>query len=430
MYALLLAVIYLAFVSLGLPDSLLGAAWPSMYPQLGVPVGAMGVITMVISGCTVVSSLLSNRLIRAFGTRGVVIGSVFLTAVALLGFSLADMFWLLVLLAVPYGLGAGCIDAALNNYAAIHLSARHMSWLHCFWGVGTIVGPFAMGWALTHGGWHLGYRIVAALQLAIGVFLVLTRHVWKSETAGRTEDEKNTAGLMSAARVPGVPAVAALQLAIGVFLVLTRHVWKSETAGRTEDEKNTAGLMSAARVPGVPAVILGFLGYCSLEVTAASWASTYFVTVAGIAESQAADFASLFYIGITAGRFLAGIVATGQGDRKMIRIGLTVVGVGLVLLAVSSVLTGLAAVAFVIVGLGCAPVYPSIMHHTPEAFGARNSASVIGLMMALGYVGTTFVPPLFGLLGQTVGFWVMPWFLGAFAALTAVALHRAYATPR
>lgn len=383
MYALLLAVIYLAFVSLGLPDSLLGAAWPSMYPQLGVPVGAMGVITMVISGCTVVSSLLSNRLIRAFGTRGVVIGSVFLTAVALLGFSLADMFWLLVLLAVPYGLGAGCIDAALNNYAAIHLSARHMSWLHCFWGVGTIVGPFAMGWALTHGGWHLGYRIVAALQLAIGV-----------------------------------------------FLVLTRHVWKSETAGRTEDEKNTAGLMSAARVPGVPAVILGFLGYCALEVTAASWASTYFVTVAGIAESQAADFASLFYIGITAGRFLAGIVATGQGDRKMIRIGLTVVGVGLVLLAVSSVLTGLAAVAFVIVGLGCAPVYPSIMHHTPEAFGARNSASVIGLMMALGYVGTTFVPPLFGLLGQTVGFWVMPWFLGAFAALTAVALHRADATPR
>lgn len=383
MYALLLAVIYLAFVSLGLPDSLLGAAWPSMYPQLGVPVGAMGVITMVISGCTVVSSLLSNRLIRAFGTRGVVIGSVFLTAVALLGFSLADTFWLLVLLAVPYGLGAGCIDAALNNYAAIHLSARHMSWLHCFWGVGTIVGPFAMGWALTHGGWHLGYRIVAALQLAIGV-----------------------------------------------FLVLTRHVWKSETAGRTEDEKNTAGLMSAARVPGVPAAILGFLGYCALEVTAASWASTYFVTVAGIAESQAADFASLFYIGITAGRFLAGIVATGQGDRKMIRIGLTVVGVGLVLLAVSSVLTGLAAVAFVIVGLGCAPVYPSIMHHTPEAFGARNSASVIGLMMALGYVGTTFVPPLFGLLGQTVGFWVMPWFLGAFAALTAVALHRAYATPR
>ena len=383
MYALLLAVIYLAFVSLGLPDSLLGAAWPSMYPQLGVPVGAMGVITMVISGCTVVSSLLSNRLIRAFGTRGVVIGSVFLTAVALLGFSLADMFWLLVLLAVPYGLGAGCIDAALNNYAAIHLSARHMSWLHCFWGVGTIVGPFAMGWALTHGGWHLGYRIVAALQLAIGV-----------------------------------------------FLVLTRHVWKSETAGRTEDEKNTAGLMSAARVPGVPAAILGFLGYCALEVTAASWASTYFVTVAGIAESQAADFASLFYIGITAGRFLAGIVATGQGDRKMIRIGLTVVGVGLVLLAVSSVLTGLAAVAFVIVGLGCAPVYPSIMHHTPEAFGARNSASVIGLMMALGYVGTTFVPPLFGLLGQTVGFWVMPWFLGAFAALTAVALHRADATPR
>lgn len=383
MYALLLAVIYLAFVSLGLPDSLLGAAWPSMYPQLGVPVGAMGVITMVISGCTVVSSLLSNRLIRAFGTRGVVIGSVFLTAVALLGFSLADTFWLLVLLAVPYGLGAGCIDAALNNYAAIHLSARHMSWLHCFWGVGTIVGPFAMGWALTHGGWHLGYRIVAALQLAIGV-----------------------------------------------FLVLTRHVWKSETAGRTEDEKNTAGLMSAARVPGVPAAILGFLGYCALEVTAASWASTYFVTVAGIAESQAADFASLFYIGITAGRFLAGIVATGQGDRKMIRIGLTVVGVGLVLLAVSSVLTGLAAVAFVIVGLGCAPVYPSIMHHTPEAFGARNSASVIGLMMALGYVGTTFVPPLFGLLGQTVGFWVMPWFLGAFAALTAVSLHRAYATPR
>lgn len=381
MYALLLTVIYLAFVSLGLPDSLLGAAWPSMYPQLGVPVGAMGLITMVISGCTVVSSLLSNRLIRALGTRGVVIGSVFLTAIALLGFSLAGTFWLLVLLAVPYGLGAGCIDAALNNYAAIHLSARHMSWLHCFWGVGTIVGPFAMGWALTHGGWHIGYRIVAVLQLAIGVFLVLTRRVWKSEAAGTSD----------------------------------------------EDEKNTAGLMTAAHVPGVPAVVLGFLGYCALETTTASWASTYFVTVAGIAASDAADFASLFYIGITAGRFLSGFVATRLGDRRMIGIGLAGVGVGFVLLAISSALTWLAVPAFVIVGLGCAPVYPSIMHHTPEAFGAQNSAAVIGLMMALGYVGTTFVPPLFGLLGQAVGFWIMPWFLGAFVALTAVSLHRAYA---
>lgn len=257
MYTLLLVLIYIAFISLGLPDSLLGSGWPVMHGDLQVPVSYMGIVTMIISAGTVVSSLCSYRLTKKLGTPVVTVGSVFLTAAALLGFSFANQFWMLLVLAVPYGLGAGAIDAALNNYVALHYTSRHMSWLHCFWGVGTIVSPFVMSWSLTTASWHTGYRTIGLIQLGIAVLLLLTLGVWKVNPP------------------------------------------KEDTSAQAK------GLISALKIRGVPALLLGFLSYCAAEATTMGWASTYLVESRGIDPERAAQFASLFFIGITGGGFWA-----------------------------------------------------------------------------------------------------------------------------
>ncbi len=369
MYSLLLALIYIAFISLGLPDSLLGSGWPVMHSELGVPISFMGIVSMVISGGTIVSSLLSDRLTRKLGTRVVTVASVFLTVIALFGFSFSDRFWMLIVFAVPYGLGAGAIDAALNNYVALHYKAKHMSWLHCFWGVGTIVSPFIMGYALGNLTWNDGYRIVGFVQLAIALLLLATLPVWK------------------------VNATA------------------------SDDAMKSVGLVGALKIKGVPFLLIGFFAYCAAEATAMQWASTYFVEVKGISADRAATFASLFYIGITAGRFISGFVTDKLGDRKMIIIGTAVLicGIAVLFLPIQSYIV--AVVAFVVIGLGCAPIYPCIIHSTPNNFGADNSGAIIGIQMASAYVGTTFVPPLFGLIGNALGFEIMPLFLLFFAVL-------------
>lgn len=369
MYGLLLALIYLAFISLGLPDSLLGSGWPVMRLQLDVPVSYMGIVSMVISGGTIVSSLLSDFLTRKLSTRIVTVGSVFLTVIALFGFSFSDRFWMLIVFAVPYGLGAGAIDAALNNYVALHYKAKHMSWLHCFWGVGTIVSPFIMGYALTHSSWQNGYRIVGFIQLGIAVLLLATLPVWKVNKDGEMQRQKSV------------------------------------------------GLAGALKIKGVPFLLLGFFAYCAAESTAMQWASTYFVEVKGISSEQAANFASLFYIGITAGRFISGFVTDKLGDRKMIIIGTCVLSCGIasLLIPVNSYIV--AVVGFIVIGLGCAPIYPCIIHSTPNNFGAENSGAIIGIQMASAYVGTTFIPPLFGLLGKLINFNIMPVFLFVFVVL-------------
>ena len=382
MYSLLLALIYLAFISLGLPDSLLGAGWPVMHVDLGVSVSYMGIVTMVISGGTIVSSLLSDRLTRKFGTRIVTVVSVFLTAAALFGFSFSDRFWMLILFAVPYGLGAGAIDAALNNYIALHYSARHMSWLHCFWGVGTIVSPFIMSYALTNSVWNEGCRIVGYIQLGIAALLLVTLPVWKVNK------------------------------------------------GKEAEEQKSIGLTGALKIKGVPFILVGFFAYCAAEATAMQWASTYFVEVKHISEEQAASFASLFYIGITAGRFLSGFVSGKAGDRRMIVVGACVLTCGLILLFIPSDDYALAIAAFVIIGLGCAPIYPSIIHSTPGNFGAENSGAIIGIQMASAYVGSTFVPPLFGLLGKKLGFEIMPIYLLVFVALMIVMTECCFRTAK
>lgn len=369
MYSFLLALIYLAFISLGLPDSLLGAGWPVMHRELGVPVSFMGIVSMIISGGTIVSSLLSDKMTRRFGTRIVTVASVFLTVIALFGFSFSNRFWLLLVFAVPYGLGAGAIDAALNNYIALHYKAKHMSWLHCFWGVGTIVSPFIMSHALTNGTWNSGYRIVGSIQLAIAVLLLVTLPVWK---INRTE---------------------------------------------AEETGKTVGLRDALKIRGVPFLLLGFFAYCAAEATAMHWASTYFVEAKEIPAERAAGFAALFYIGITAGRFISGFITDKLGDRGMIRLGTGVLACGIVALLIPGESYVVAFVSFLVIGLGCAPIYPCIIHSTPYNFGAENSGAIIGIQMASAYVGSTFIPPLFGLLGNAVSFSILPVYLLIFFAL-------------
>ena len=369
MYSLLLALIYLAFISLGLPDSLLGSGWPVMHAELAVPVSSMGVVSMVISGGTIVSSLMSDRLTRKLGTGGVTVVSVFLTVLALLGFSFSNKFWMLIAFAVPYGLGAGAIDAALNNYVALHYKARHMSWLHCFWGVGTIVSPFVMSWALTYRTWNDGYRTVALVQLAIAVLLLVTLPVWKV----------------------------------------------NKTAAETKQQ--SVGVRGALKIKGVPYILTGFFAYCAAEATAMQWASTYFAEVKGLPAERAAGLAALFYIGITAGRFVSGFVTDRLGDRNMIRLGTGVLICGIGALALPTASYTAAIAAFLVIGFGCAPIYPCIIHSTPANFGAENSGAIIGIQMAGAYVGSTFVPPLFGLLGNALGFSIMPVYLLCFVVL-------------
>ncbi len=383
MYSLLLALIYLAFISLGLPDSLLGAGWPTMYGELGVPVSYMGIVSMVISGGTIISSLMSDRLTRKFGARVVTVVSVFLTAGALFGFSFSDRFWMLILFSVPYGLGAGAIDAALNNYIALHYSARHMSWLHCFWGVGAIVSPFIMSYALTSSTWNDGCRIVGYIQLGIAALLLVTLPVWKINS-------KKTDAV----------------------------------------EQKNIGLLGALKIKGVPFILIGFFAYCAAEATAMQWASTYFVEVKHISEAQAAQFASLFYIGITAGRFLSGFVSAKIGDRRMIIIGASVLTLGIILLVIPVTAAELSLAGFVIIGLGCAPIYPSIIHSTPANFGAENSGAIIGIQMACAYVGSTFMPPLFGLIGSATDFAILPLYLIVFVVLMLVMTELTFRTAR
>lgn len=368
MYSLLLAVIYLAFISLGLPDSLLGSGWPAMQQVFGVPLASVGIVSMIISGGTILSSLFSERMVKRFGTGKVTAASVFLTAAALFGFSFSTKFALLCVWAVPYGLGAGAIDAALNNYVAMHYSSRHMSWLHCFWGVGTIVSPFVMSWALTHRTWNDGYRAVALMQLCIAALLLVTLPVWKK--AGGTAPE---------------------------------------------EKRRSVGVHGALKIKGVPYLLAGFFGYCAAEATAMQWASTYFVAVKGLPTEDAAGLAALFYIGITAGRFMSGFAADRLGDRKMIRLGTGVLFCGIAALALPIHSHTAAIAAFVVMGIGCAPIYPCIIHSTPVNFGAESSGAIIGIQMAGAYVGSTFAPPLFGLLGSALGFSILPAYLLVFA---------------
>jgi len=376
MFSLLLAVIYLAFISLGLPDSLLGSAWPVMHEDLGTAIQYGGIPAMIIAGGTILSSLLSDRVTGRFGAGLVTSASVLLTACALFGFSLAKSFLAICLWAVPYGLGAGAVDAALNNYVALHYAPRHMSWLHCFWGIGASVSPYIMGGALSRGaGWQAGYRTVGAIQIILTFFLFLSLPLWK------------------------------------------------KAAG--ERKRKPLPLGEVLRIPGVPLVLLCFFSYCALEATAGLWASSFLVKARGIDPGTAAAFASHFYIGITCGRFLNGFIADRVEPRNIIRAGLAIIATGIVLIFLP--VASLSLAGLVIAGLGCAPIYPSIIQSTPANFGADRSQAVVGIQMASAYVGSTFMPPLFGFLAGKAGLAIFPLYLAVFAGVmiyTSEALNR------
>ena len=379
MFSLLLALIYMAFISLGLPDGLLGSAWPALHEEMRIPEAYMGIISMIISAGTIVSSLFSDKLTRRLGAGLVTALSVSLTAGALLGFALADQFIWLCLWSIPYGLGAGAVDAALNNYVALHYSSRHMSWLHCSWGVGASIGPYIMGWALTkQQGWPLGYGIVFGLQVVLTAVLFLSLPMWKRR--GGTTDQT------------------------------------------AEDYEAPIGVRDAVKIRGVKSMLFAFFCYCTVESTACLWASSYLVDQHGMNKPDAATFALLYFAGITVGRFLNGFVADKFGDKTMVRVGWSIQALGLALIFIPTVITAL--IGLCVLGLGCAPIYPSIIHSTPTHFGRENSHAIVGIQMAFAYCGATFMPPVFGVLAQPIGMWFYPVFMGAFALLELAMTER------
>ena len=373
MISLLLELIYISFISLGLPDALLGAAWPTMCLEFGAPVSLAGVIAVTIAAGTVVSSLLSDRLTLWLGSGKVTAFSVGLTALALYGFSVSTEYWHLLIWAVPYGLGAGSVDASLNNYVAVHYASRHMSWLHCMWGVGASIGPYVLGSALTRGmTWNTGYRYIALFQVCLTAVLFLSLPLWKNRR--KDTSEGNTA--------PRAP----LRL---------RQIF---------------------HIPGAKEVLIAFFCYCAAEQTTILWGSTYLVHHCGMAEDTAAGFGSLFLIGITLGRFLNGFLTYALSDKTLIRLGQ-----GIMLLGVTVMLLPLSAwgamAGLLLIGLGCAPIYPCVIHSTPEHFGEENSQAIIGVQMAAAYTGVCLMPPLFGLLANHISVSLLPIYVGGITVL-------------
>lgn len=368
MFQLLLTVIYLSFISLGLPDSLLGSAWPTMYSELGVPISFAGIISMIIAGGTIISSLQSDRLTRKLGTGKVTAISVAMTAIALFGFSVSHSFLVLCIWAVPYGLGAGSVDASLNNYVALHYESRHMSWLHCMWGVGATLGPYIMGYALNRKmGWNSGYRIIAILQIILTAVLIFSLPLWEKRTQIISDNGK------------GIAAKA-------------------------------ISLREIIRIPGAKEVMLCFFCYCALEQTTGIWASSYLTLYKGVSADTAASFAGMFFIGITIGRALSGFITMKLSDVQMIRMGQLIIGLGVITMLLplgqNASLVGL-----IMIGLGCAPIYPCIIHSTPLHFGSDKSQAIIGVQMASAYVGTCLMPPIFGLVANYIAVSLFPVYL-------------------
>ncbi|MBR1390188.1 MAG: MFS transporter [Lachnospiraceae bacterium] len=374
MVHILLLIIYLAFISLGLPDALLGAAWPSMYVDLNTSVSYAGIIFMIISAGTVVSSLLSDRLTYRFGTGKITAVSVAMTAAAMFGFSFSGSFWMLCLWAVPYGLGAGSVDASLNNYVALHYTSRHMSWLHCMWGIGASVGPYVMGYFLSGGrGWTMGYCCIGILQIVLTAILFISLPLWKERAP--KEGNQHTDKPLSLREVIGIP--------------------------------------------GVKEIMITFFCYCALEQTAGLWASSYLVLHKGIDSETAAFFASIFFIGITIGRALNGFLTIRFSDTQLIRMGQGIIALGIIamLLPVGNIM---ALIGLVLIGLGCAPIYPCVIHSTPDNFGVDKSQAIIGVQMASAYVGNIVMPPLFGLIAGHITITLFPIYLCLILGLMVV----------
>ena len=380
MGSLLLAVIYLIFISLGLPDSLLGSGWPTMHMDFGVPSSYAGFVSMTISCMTVISALLSPRMIRRFHTKWIVIVSIGLTVLGLLGFSVCGQYWMLFLFAVPYGLGAGSIDAAVNHYVANHYPSSVMNFLHCFYGVGAVISPWIMSLALKFAKWNQGYQWTSCIQMGILLICILSLPLWK-KNENRAEEEN----------------------------------------------RNSAGIPETLKVPGVILTLIAFFAYCSGEATCFLWVPSYFAgTKTGLSDETIASFGSLIFGGLMLGRLISGFISNKLGDRLLIRIGIAVELAGILLVFLPAENYLVAVIGFIVIGTGMGPVYPAIQHMAPANFGKRYSAAVIGLQMASAYIGSTFMPMVFGNIQQAVGIGIMPVYLIIFAVLNIGLLEIAY----
>lgn len=375
MIQLLLAIIYIAFISLGLPDSLLGAAWPVMHEDLGAPLSYAGIISMIIALGTVISSLQSDRLTLLLGTGKVTAISVAMTAAALFGFEGSSEFWMLCLWAIPYGLGAGGVDAALNNYVALHYKSWHMSWLHCMWGVGAATGPYIMGMGLEMGkGWPAGYHIIAVMQVVLTIILFASLPLWKER--------------------------------------------KAEGQSGPAEKRKPLSLREIFQIPGVREILVAFFCYSAVEQTCGLWASSFLNLSKGISAEQAASFGAMFFIGITVGRAINGFLAMRMHDESMIRMGQVLILLGIVTVMLPASET-FALAGLILIGLGCAPIYPCIIHSTPAHFGSDKSQAIIGVQMAAAYIGTMLMPPLFGILANHLSISLLPIYLLVLLAIMA-----------
>lgn len=373
MISLLLAIIYLCFISLGLPDSLLGSAWPNIYQDFNVPISYAGIISMIISLGTIISSLNCDKLTKKAGTGLITAISVTMTATALFGFAFSTKFWMLIIWAIPFGLGAGCVDASINNYVALHYKSHHMSWLHCMWGVGAAISPYIMGYALSYNqDWHKGYLYVAIIQIVLTIIIFFSLSLWKK--SNNTQKSDNTKSL---------------------------------------------SLKQIISIPGAKMIFITFFSYCALEQTAMLWSSSYLVLNHNFTEEKAASFASLFFIGMTFGRALNGFLTFKFSDKTLIKLGHIIISIGLVFMLISfnEIFT---LIALGLIGLGCAPIYPCIIHSTPEIFGKDKSQSIIGILMACAYLGTCLMPPLFGIIANNISISLFPFYLLLFLFLMAI----------
>ncbi|MEG0857008.1 MAG: MFS transporter [Terrisporobacter sp.] len=376
MLTVLLVIIYSAFISLGLPDAILGSAWTMIYEDLNVPISYAGFVTMIITGGTIVSSFFSGKMIKKFGTGKVTTFSVFLTAMGLLGVYFAPDFIWICLLGIPLGLGAGAVDSALNNFVANHYEAKHMNWLHCFWGIGATCGPFIMSfYLLKENGWRNGYVTIGVIQAILVVALFLSLPLWKRFEDSNKEEKENKVSYIN----------------VGTLL----------------------------KLPGAKPALISFLCYCAIELTTGLWASSFLVFNNGLSSELAAKWVSLYYLGITVGRFLAGFLSMKLNNKQMIRLGQIICVCGAVLLMIP-LSNNFKLLGLILIGLGCAPIYPAMLHETPNRFGKDLSQGIMGIQMATAYIGSTIVPPLFGMLSKLSGFGILPVFLLVFIIVMLV----------
>jgi MFS family major facilitator transporter len=390
--------IYLAFVSLGLPDALLGSAWPIMYQEFAVPVSYSGTVFMIICGGTICSSLNSEKLNRRFGTGKITAISVLLTAIALFGFSISHSFLMLCLFAIPYGLGAGSVDAALNHYVALHYSSRHMSWLHCMWGLGASVGPYIMGFVLQRGEpWNRGYLIVSIIQFTLAIILFCSLSLWKKNQEELTENAASTAKQEDSQQNNSLQEAT------------SEESPKQESLSSEAPKQRALSLREVFAIPGAKESLASFYGYCALEQTVGLWAGSFMVLALGMEEKLAASYVALFYFGITFGRFLSGFFTMKWKDEQLVLGGSAIVFFGIFLLF-TPWSKAMVLPALILIGLGCAPVYPSVIHSTPYNFGVEHSSALIGAQMASAYVGTLIMPPFFGVLGRSFSMKLFPYY--------------------